>query len=97
MKKTVKTTKKAEEHHNPTPPHKAANWSKAKEKTMKPHWWEDEEAHKHTRTQAEGFGESKKKSTKINKEELSSKNRHGHFSKMHVWPVMLENKKGQKV
>lgn len=34
---------------------------------------------------------------KVNPEELSSKTRHGHFSKMHIWPIRNENKKGHKI
>ena len=36
------------------------------------------------------------KPTKVNKGELSSKLRHGHFTKMHVWPVMNTKRKGRQ-
>ena len=58
------------------------------------HWWEVEEHHKHPHEQAKW--NSGKKSKKVNPEELSSKNRHGHFTKQHIWPLHQENKKGQR-
>jgi hypothetical protein len=38
-----------------------------------------------------------KKASKANKNELSSKLRHGHFTKLHIWPLRDEGKKGHKV
>lgn len=37
----------------------------------------------------------RKKITDSNKNELSSKLRHGHFTKMHVWPVTNTKRKGR--
>ncbi len=53
--------------------------------------------HVPTRDEYEDGNPKTKKSKKLNKNELSSKNRHGHFSKTHIWPFRNENKKGRKV
>jgi len=37
------------------------------------------------------------KASKANPKELSSKLKHGHFTKQHVWPLRDEGKKGHKI